>query len=229
MTMDAQRVFGVEIEASDDLMNYRVERQTYRPVEMKVEGDWSSAAYMLAAGVVCGEVTVENLNAGTHQADRAMVEILNAMGAGVNCRDGSISVSKEELQGVELDLSDSPDLFPIVSALSAVAKGSCVLRGLGRLRFKESDRLEAMVEGLARAGISVARDVDSLSIEGGKPRGCVIDPRKDHRIAMAFAILGLVGEGETTILDAECVSKSYPGFWRDLASIGAEARRDEDE
>jgi 3-phosphoshikimate 1-carboxyvinyltransferase len=225
MTMDAQRGFGVEIEASDDLRSYRVERQTYRPAEMTVEGDWSSAAYLLAAGAVCGEVTVENLNTGGQQADRAMMEILDAMGAGVNCRDGSISVSKEELQGVELDLSDSPDLFPIVSALSAVAKGSCVLRGLGRLRFKESDRLEAMVEGLARAGIKVTRDGDSLSIEGGKPRGRIVDPRKDHRIVMAFAVLGLVAEGETTILDAECVSKSYPGFWRDLASIGAEARR----
>ena len=229
MTMDAQRVFGVEIEASDDLRSYRVERQTYRPAEMTVEGDWSSAAYMLAAGAVGGGVTVENLNPESRQADGAMAEILEAMGAGVNRREGSISVYKEDLRGVELDLSDSPDLFPIVAALSAVAKGSCVLRGLGRLRFKESDRLEAMVEGLARAGIKSTRDGDSLSIQGGKPRGCVIDPRKDHRIAMAFAVLGLVAEGEMTILDAECVSKSYPGFWRDLESIGAGARRVEDE
>jgi 3-phosphoshikimate 1-carboxyvinyltransferase len=184
---------------------------------------------MLAAGAVGGEVTMENLNTGSRQADGAVLEILEAMGAGVTCREGSVSVSKEDLKGVELDLSDSPDLFPIVAALSAVAKGGCVLRGLGRLRFKESDRLEVMVEGLAQAGIKSTRDGDSLSIEGGKPRGCVIDPRKDHRIAMAFAVLGLVAEGETTILDAECVSKSYPGFWRDLESIGAGARRVEDE
>ena len=225
MTMDVQKSFGVDVEASEDMRSYQIERQTYRPTEMEVEGDWSSAAYMLAAGALGGEVTVGNLNWRSRQADRAIVEILDAMGAMVHHRKDTVSVHKTDLQGVELDLTDTPDLFPVVAALSVAAKGRSVLRGLGRLRFKESDRLGAMVEGLGRAGANAAREGDSLVIEGGKPTVCVIDPRKDHRIAMAFAVLGLVAEGGIAILDAGSVSKSYPEFWHDLETIRAEVGR----
>jgi 3-phosphoshikimate 1-carboxyvinyltransferase len=225
MTMDVQRMFGVEIQASDDMRDYRVEGQAYRPADMVVEGDWSSAAYLLAAGALAGGVTVENLSPGSGQADAAIIDILEGMGAQLKRRGSSFSVEKTELRAVEADLSDSPDLFPVTASLCSAASGKSVLRGLRRLRFKESDRVAAMVEGLGKMGVKTAREGDSLMIEGGRLKGGVIDPRNDHRIAMALSILGLVAEGWTTILDAGCVSKSYPGFWEDIIRIGAEIWR----
>jgi 3-phosphoshikimate 1-carboxyvinyltransferase len=221
MTMDAQRLFGVTAEASGDMLSYRVEPQEYRPSEVNVEGDWSSAAYLLAAGALAGRVSVDNLSMASSQADRGIVEVLRGMGARAGICGNSISVERAQLRGIEADLSDSPDLFPVVAILCATSQGESVLRGLKRLRFKESDRLAAMVENLKRMGVETRQKGDTLLIEGGSPQGGVVDPRKDHRIAMALAVLGLVSEGETTILDAECVSKSYPGFWGDLQSLGA--------
>jgi 3-phosphoshikimate 1-carboxyvinyltransferase len=229
MTLEAQGRFGVEVQASDDMRVLRVERQSYRPAEVTVEGDWSSAAYLLAAGALAGEVTVENLSMRSLQADRAIVKILDSMGAGVLSSKGDIAVHKSPLTGIELDMSDSPDLFPVASTLCAAAGGRSVLRGLRRLRFKESDRVSTMMEGLRQMGIDVARVGDSVVLEGGMPRGCVVDPHKDHRIAMALAVLGLVADGETTIQDAGCVSKSYPGFWSDLETVGGGVRRVKDE
>jgi 3-phosphoshikimate 1-carboxyvinyltransferase len=220
MTIDAQRLFGVTAEASSDMMSYRIEPQEYGPSEVKVEGDWSSSAYLLAAGALTGRVSMDNLNMASSQADREIVEILNRMGARTDICGHSITLERTQLRGIEADLSDSPDLFPVVAILCTASKGESVLRGLKRLRFKESDRLVAMVENLKRMGVETRQEGDTLFIEGGSSKGRVVDPHKDHRIAMALAVLGLVSEGETTILDAECVSKSYPGFWGDLRSLG---------
>jgi 3-phosphoshikimate 1-carboxyvinyltransferase len=222
MTMDTQRMFGVVVEASDDMREYQVEGQAYRPADVTVEGDWSSAAYLLAAGALSGEVSVDNLNPDSSQADRAILDVLRAMGAQVEVRKNSCFVERSELEAIEADLSDSPDLFPVTASLCAATSGRSVLKGLGRLRFKESDRLAAMTEGLREMGIQFRSGDDSLMIEGGKPHGGIINPHQDHRIAMALSVLGMVAEGETTVLDADCVSKSYPMFWEDLAMIGAE-------
>ena len=229
MTMDVQRRFGVVVQASDDLSAYQIGSQCYRPTEITVEGDWSSAAYLLAAGVLAGEVTVKNLDPRSSQADKAIVDILEGMGASVLHRQGSISIQKTALSGIELDLSDSPDLFPVTASLCSAASGNSVLRGLRRLRFKESDRVKAMVEGLRNMGVRAREETNSVWIEGERPKGGVINPHNDHRIAMALSLLGLIANRETVILDSECVSKSYPEFWRDLACIGGDLRRLNDE
>jgi 3-phosphoshikimate 1-carboxyvinyltransferase len=222
MTMDTQRMFGVVVEASDDMREYQVEEQAYKPADVTVEGDWSSAAYLLAAGALSGEVSVDNLNPDSSQADRTILDILRTMGAQVKVRKNSCCVERSELDAIEYDLSDSPDLFPVTASLCAAASGRSVLRGLGRLRFKESDRVAAMTEGLREMGIQVRRGDDSLMIEGGSPHGGMMDPHQDHRIAMALSVLGMVADGETTVLDADCVSKSYPMFWDDMAMMGAD-------
>jgi len=229
LTMEVQRIFGVSVEVSEGMEEFRIERQSYRPTDMTVERDWSAAAFLLGAGALAGRVTVDDLNIGSSQADAVILSILNEMGATVVSRDGTITVEKAPLSGIELDLSDSPDLFPVVASLCAAASGQSVLRGLRRLRLKESDRVAAMTGGLVGMGVRCELVGDTLTIEGGSPRGCVIDPWGDHRNAMAFSILGLAAEGETTILDAECVSKSYPGFWGDLEALGVELARDADE
>lgn len=229
LTMEVQRIFGVSVEASEGMEEFRIERQSYRPADVTVERDWSAAAFLLGAGALAGRVTMEGLNMGSSQADAAILGILDEMGATVVGKGGSITVEIAPLSGIELDLSDSPDLFPVVASLCAAASGRSVLRGLRRLRLKESDRVAAMTGGLVGMGVRCELVGDILTIEGGSPKGCVIDPWGDHRIAMAFSILGLAAEGETMILDAECVSKSYTGFWGDLEALGVELARDADE
>ena len=229
LTMEVQRIFGVSVEASEGMEEFTIERQSYRPADVTVERDWSAAAFLLGAGALAGRVTVEDLNMGSSQADAAILRILDEMGATVVGKGGSITVKMAPLSGIELDLSDSPDLFPVVASLCAAASGRSVLRGLRRLRLKESDRVAAMTGGLVGMGVRCELVGDILTIEGGSLKGCVVNPWGDHRIAMAFSILGLAAEGETTILDAECVSKSYPGFWGDLEALGVELARDADE
>jgi len=229
MTMDTQRNFGVTVQASDDMRSYLIKKQAYRPVEMTVEGDWSSAANILAAGALAGKVAVENLNPKSSQADTAIIDILKTLGVHMQIAEKRIVVEKSDLGAVDVDLSNSPDLFPVTASLCATASGVSFLRGLRRLRFKESDRVAAMMAGLQKMGVDLRLEEDVLMIEGGRPEGETIETHNDHRIAMAFSVLGLVSEGETTILNADCVSKSYPRFWEDMETIGADIRRSEDD
>ncbi|MFQ6076026.1 MAG: 3-phosphoshikimate 1-carboxyvinyltransferase [Candidatus Bathyarchaeia archaeon] len=225
MTIDAQRHFKVDAVAPPGMEEFFIRKQRYEPTTYSVEGDWSSAAYLLASAALAGRVEVEGLNTSSSQADVKIVEVLRMMGAKVSDRKESVTVERSRLTGVEVDVSDQPDLFPVVSVLCAAAEGRSLIHGTRRLRLKESDRLATMVEGLGRMEVKTDKMGDTLLIEGMAPRGGVIDPRKDHRIAMAFGVLGLAAEGDTTILDAECVSKSYPGFWATMETLGANIRR----
>jgi 3-phosphoshikimate 1-carboxyvinyltransferase len=229
MTIDVQRAFGVQVEASEGYRKMLVEKQEYTPTEYTIEGDWSSGAYLLAAGALAGRVSVENLVRESRQADTAIVEVLGEMGIKPKFNGESVGVDYTEICGIDWDLTDSPDLFPVVAALCSVAKGESRLRGLKRLRIKESDRIASMAEGLSKMGIKTEPSDESIIIHGGAPEGAVIDPHGDHRIAMAFGVLGLSARGETEIKDAECVSKSYPGFWRALEAFGGRVGRKQDE
>jgi len=229
MTMDAMASFGVKASASPGRDVFTAPTGKYRSSKVNVEGDWSSASYLLAAGAVGGEVTVGNLDAGSSQADTAMLDILSRMGAELTVRGDEVTCSRSQLKAVKVDFSDCPDLFPIVSALCSVAEGTSVLTGLERLRLKESDRVAAMAEGLTRMGAEVAEDGGAVRITGGTVRGAELNPYNDHRIAMSLGVLALAAEGDTTIFDAGCVTKSYPGFWAHLEGLGVNVRRIEDE
>ena len=229
MTMDAMESFGVKASASPGRDVFTAPTRKYRASKVNVEGDWSSASYLLAAGAVGGEVTVGNLDTGSSQADTAILDILSRMGAELTVKGDEVTCSRSQLKAVKADFSDCPDLFPIVSALCTVAEGASELTGLGRLRLKESDRVAAMAEGLTRMGAEVTEDGDAVRITGGTVRGTELNPYNDHRIAMSLGILALAAEGDTTILDAGCVTKSYPGFWDHLEGLGVKVRRIEDE
>jgi len=228
MTLDAQRAFGINVKVAEGQRDFLVERQDYSPTVFDVEGDWSSGAYMLAAGALAGKASVQNLDEGSMQADASIVDVLREMGAEPRSQRREVAVECAELRGIDWDLTDCPDLFPVVAALCSAAKGESRLRGLRRLRLKESDRIASVVEGLSRMGIETEPSDERVVIHGGAPEGAVINPYGDHRIAMAFGVLGLAAKGETTIMDAECVSKSYPGFWGDLESLGAGIGRKKD-
>jgi 3-phosphoshikimate 1-carboxyvinyltransferase len=225
MTLEAMRIFGVEPDVSPDMRCFQTPMEPYAPTEVAIEGDWSSAAYLLASGVLGGEVSIRELNLESSQADMRIIDVLRRMGTDINYQGGDVTAKASILSAINYDLSDCPDLFPIVSALCAVAEGESRLTGLSRLRFKESDRIEAMAECLTTMGAEVDVRNGSASIKGGRLSGATVDPHGDHRIAMALAVLSLAAKGETTIMDAECVSKSYPSFWGDLESVGVKVRR----
>ena len=130
MTMETQGMFGVSIQASEDLQEYLIESQEYRPTDVGIEGDWSSAAYLLAAGTLSGKVSVNNLSPNSIQADKIILEILRDMGAQIKMRDDSCEVVKSELDAIETNLMDSPDIFPVIASLCATASGLSVLKGL---------------------------------------------------------------------------------------------------
>jgi 3-phosphoshikimate 1-carboxyvinyltransferase len=225
MTLDCQKKFGIKVEASPDLTEFRVSRQTYKPAKYRVEGDWSSASYLLALGAVSGEVAVENLNSQSLQGDRIILNFLRDMGALVDINSHSITVRKARLKAIRADLSDCIDLLPTMAVLAAMADGISEFVGIDRARLKESNRVVAVREGLENMGIKVTEERDRLIIAGSQPRGSVIDTKSDHRIAMAFAVLGSVAGG-TIINDAQCVSKTFPEFWDILKSVGGKVEID---
>jgi len=226
MTMDTMQWFGVTVAASLELDEFQVFPQKYQPTRYEIEGDWSSASYLLAMGVLAGDVEVDNLPSETMQGDRTLIDFLRAMGADITTGRSSVITRQSRLKAITADMTDCIDLLPTVAVLAAVAQGTSRFTGIGRARLKESDRVAAVREGLACMGISTGEDKDTLTVTGGKPQGAAIDSHNDHRIAMAFSLLGTV-TGGTVIGQAECVNKTYPEFWEVLQGLGGKVKLDE--
>lgn len=190
-------------------------------VEIDIEGDWSSAAYWLVGAALNGAVSLRHLAPSSFQADMKIMELLKQAGCEVAIEANAISVKQTTLSAFEADLTDAPDLFPIVAILAARSHGTSVLRGVHRLRHKESDRQHSTVEMLQRFGVRCRVDQDALLIDGStKLNAATINGYHDHRIVMAAAISALGAEGNTIITSAEAVAKSYPNFFEHLASLG---------
>lgn len=219
MTLDCLKKFGIIVETSDDLMLLKVSKQDYKPTLYTIEGDWSSASFLLALGAVSGQVEVTNLNRHSFQGDSIMVNLLRAMGAKVVMGKNSFTVRKSKLKAITSDLNDCIDLLPILAVLAAVAKGESRFSGISRARQKESNRVLALREGLERMRVPVSEYENMIVIKGTQPVGTVIDSFGDHRIAMAFGILGSI-VGNTTIKGIECVAKTYPDFWQVFQKFG---------
>ena len=226
ITLEVLDKMGVEVEDTDE--GFTVEGgQTYAADEFRVPGDFSSASYPLAAGAVAGESYVGNLYPSA-QGDSLILDVLERMGASVDWDhdEGVARVSGEadELEGVEFSAADNPDLTPTVAALGAVAGGETRIVDAEHVRYKETDRLEAMTTELRKMGATVEEERDRLVVDGDASElvGARVDGRHDHRVVMALAVAALVAEGKTTIETAESVSVSYPGFADDLRALGAD-------
>ena len=219
MTIECLNRFGIRVQFSRDFREFEILKQAYKPTNYTVEGDWSSASYLLALGALSGEIEVENLNLESLQGDKIMLDFLRHMGASVRTNRSLVTVSQSRLKAVKVDLSDCIDLLPTMAVLAAAANGTSQFVGIERARLKESDRVAAMREGLERMGVAVVEERNKLSITGSKLRGSTINAKNDHRIAMAFSVLGSVAEG-TVIEGAESISKTYPEFWGTLKSVG---------
>lgn len=223
MTLECMERFGIKIHSSHDLREFEIGKQEYKTTKYGVEGDWSSASYLLALGAVAGEIEVENLNLNTLQGDRVILDFLKDMGAFVEVDRDSVTVRKSGLKAIRADLSDCIDLLPTMAVLAAAAEGVSEFAGVDRARLKESNRVLAVKEGLERMNVGVKEETDRLTISSSKPKGSIIDSHDDHRVAMAFSILGVLA-GETIIENAECVSKTFPQFWDVLKSVGGEIK-----
>ena len=196
--------------------------QRFEPGSYEVEGDWSGAAFLLVAGAIAGRITVERLAASSHQADRGVLDALKAAGAVVSVQDADVSVEAGDLKAFEFDATDCPDLFPPLAALACFCDGRSVIRGVERLRHKESDRASAIVEEFARIGSRLDIQGNVMAIHGGALEGGTVNSRGDHRIAMAGAVAGLRATKGVRVEGPQVVSKSYPGFFDDLISVGGD-------
>ncbi len=221
MTIDVMSRFGVEVIRHGET-GYTVRvPQTYRGQTYIVESDLSNASYFFLAAALCkGRVKVPDINPDTIQGDMRVLGIMEKMGCSVTMGKNWVDVvGKELVRGdMEFDMASMPDMVPTVAVLSAFREGRTVIRNVAHLRLKECDRISAMVTELNRIGIDAEEMDDGLTISGGKPRGAEIETYADHRIAMAFAIAGLVTKG-IGIKDTTCVNKSFPGFWDTLNQL----------
>jgi 3-phosphoshikimate 1-carboxyvinyltransferase len=216
---------GARVGRNARLTEFRIPgEQLFRPLSLSIPGDYSSAAFVLAAGALTGsEVEVSHLDPRDPQGDRAIAKLLEEFGAEVEFEDHVLSVAGTgRLEGVEVDCGDCPDLVPVLAVLGSVAEGRTVLTNIPHLRLKETDRLHALSSELRKMGAEVRELPDELRIRGvRKLRGARVSSFGDHRMAMALAVAGLVAEGTTVVEGAESIPVSYPHFVRDMRSLGA--------
>jgi len=221
MTLETMEAFGVPVvRQAPDRYLIKAGRR-YRGKSYRVEGDASSASYFFTAAAVSGgRIRVEEINPRTLQGDIAFLGILEQLGCAVVRGNSFVEVEGGKLRSGDFvfDLGDMPDMVPTLAVIGAVRPGKTVVKNVSHLRFKESNRLEALVTELNRVGIRAYETEDGLVIEGGSPRSAAIETYNDHRIAMSFAVLGLVVPG-IRIKDGDCVKKSFPGFWAELSKL----------
>lgn len=214
ITEEMMSLFGGSLE-NRDYREIAIEQKTYQARDVQVEGDFSSACFFLVAAAISqSRVTIGNLNPQSRQGDRKIVDYLKAMGCHCSWKGRSLSIEGKALKAIETSMMDTPDMLPSLAIAAACAEGTSVFKDVGHLRFKECDRLEAIIQELAKMGIRAWFQNNSLYVEGNKSalRGASIHCYNDHRIAMSFAIAGLVVEGQI-IEDEKCVAKSFPDFW----------------
>jgi len=224
ITLCILALFGIRVKRT--VYGYFVPgRQTFTSQgRISVDGDWSNAAFFLAAGAIGGSVTVTGLNPLSPQGDKAIVELLRRFGAKVTSDNGRVTAFPGALHGCEIDLCGVPDLLPALALVAACAEGETRFVNGARLRYKESDRLASTATMLRSLGGEAEQNYDGLRVRGRALEGGVVQSFNDHRIAMAAAIAGSRCSGPVTILGAEAVNKSHPAFFRDYIKLGGNAQ-----
>lgn len=217
MTIDVMRRFGVGIDSETDTL-YRVRGgQRYHPARIRIEADYSQAAFFLVSAALGRDVMVAGLSPNSVQGDREILDVLSGAGADVKWDDGIVSVRAKRLSAITFDAREAPDLVPPIAVLCCFCEGESRITNAGRLRIKESDRLSALSSELKKLGARIEETEDSLAITGmGSLRGGGVDAWSDHRIAMAMAVAAVRCDTPVSLSGWRNVSKSYPDFWRDF-------------
>ena len=212
--------FGIVSEETDE--GFSVAPQDYRPCDYTVPADFSSAAFPLVAGGLSGKVTVKNLDMDDPQGDKRIVDILREAGCEVTVKEDKVTcASKGKLKALDIDMSDIPDLFPIVCVLMSTADGTSRLYGAPHLRFKESDRIALTERMLRTLGADITGTEDGCVINGvGRLKGGRIEHNGDHRLMMAAAVASLISDGPVSMEDDGCWNVSFPGFPETMRGLG---------
>lgn len=223
MTIRTMAQFGVIVEKTD--YGYFIQGgQEYKPCNYICEGDWSQAAFFMAAGALGGEVTLKGLRTDSIQGDKECLEIYKRFGANVTETQEGITIKKADLKGIDIDATQIPDLVPILAVTAAFAQGTTNIYGAERLRIKESDRLNAISTCLNKIGAKVIEKTDGLVIEGvTNAEGGTVEGYNDHRIVMSMSMAVSKCENNIEITDRESINKSYPAFFEDYKAIGGRA------
>ncbi len=224
ITLNVMEDFGVKV--IKDSSTFFLPPSTYKSQRYIIEGDFSSASYFFSVPFFLNrEIVVEHINYNNSlQPDKNFINVLKKMGAKVEITNNAIKVFPGELIGIEVDMNKMPDVVPTLAILSSIAKGRTVIKNIGHLRFKESDRIFAIKKNLEKFGIDVETGKDFLKITGNKQkifninRKIIIETFNDHRIAMSFALFKLSGLN-IEFDNYECVNKSFPYFWQKFNKI----------
>lgn len=219
ITLNVLKQFGIEIVCENNKFIVRGNQQ-YKPRNFSVEGDFSQAAFFLVGGAISGDICVRGLSEHSLQPDKAIVDILRRMGADIQYTQEGLCAYKSKLTGIEVDVSQCPDIAAPIAIAAALASGETQITGAARLRIKESDRLESVSKNLNNLGIKTSVRRDGMTIYGGAFAGGSVDSYNDHRITMAFAMAALCASGSVLISGEDSINKSYPKFFEDYTLAG---------
>jgi 3-phosphoshikimate 1-carboxyvinyltransferase len=220
MTIEVMNRFGVNVNRNSHKEFHVRSDQSYKGCEYIVEPDASSASYFFAAAAITGgKVRIEGLGENSLQGDASFVDILNKMGCVTRKAKGWLEVEGGNLKGIDIDMNDTPDVVQTLAAVAVFAEGTTRIRNVKNLRYKETDRISALVNELKRIGVKVKEYEDGLDIEPSTtPHSAEISTYNDHRMAMSFALIGLRIRG-IKIKNPECVYKTFPDFFERLEKL----------
>ena len=232
LTLEILKLAGIEI-VNNDYKSFDIRgNQTYKPFDYTVEGDYSQVAFWIVAGIISAnrdnEVKCLHVNKNSLQGDREIIEIVTRMGANLEIFDDYVIVKPSKTKGTVIDISQCPDIGPVLTVLAALSEGETRIINGERLRIKESDRITSIKTELNKLGGNVSEEGDSLIIQGieGFRGGVTVNAWNDHRIAMSLAVASTRCEKEIILEEAESVRKSYPHFWDDFVKMGGEIEKD---
>lgn len=224
ITVSILKQFGISIIKTENGFSVPGNQTFKSPGKIHVEGDWSNAAFFMAAGAVAGSgISITGLDKASVQGDRAICRVLSEFGASVDVMDNCVKTSGAGLHSIRVDMSEIPDMLPALSVAAACAEGTTEFYNAVRLRIKESDRLKTVCDMLRALGGVAEEKSDGLIVTGAPLSGGIVDGCNDHRIVMAAAVASCVCSGPVTILGAQAVNKSYPGFFDDFNMLGGKA------
>lgn len=223
LTLRTLESFGIIIRKSGGAYLIKGGQKYAMPSSLPVEGDWSSASFLLTAGALAGEVAVEGVDANSAQGDRRIVDLLKAAGADISQKNGAYISKKSRLRPICFDAADCPDLVPIMATALSFADGVSKISSVARLSQKESDRLAGICRLCELCGARCDYSDGVLTIFGNSRHNpAVFPPFFDHRLAMSAIVASLATEGESLVCGADCISKSYPKFISDMRALGAD-------
>ena len=228
LTLEILKLAGIEI-MNNDYKSFDIRgNQIYKPFDYTVEGDYSQVAFWIVAGIISAnkdnEVKCLHVNKNSLQGDKEIIEIVERMGANLEILDDYVIVKPSKTKGTVIDISQCPDIAPILTVLAALSEGETRIINGERLRIKESDRITSIKTELNKLGANVTEEGDNLIIQGveGFAGGVTVNAWNDHRIAMSLAIASTRCKKEISLEEAESVRKSYPHFWDDFVRMGGE-------